>query len=159
MTAAIWVPAWFELDQSVVVNDRDIFFFEMSANPLRFSNFAGDVPIFEAEATVVGILHEVLGELRAILAENLDYELIKPDGSRIRIDAEQDPGRVYDTGETLEPLQFTIELSDVSPLPPGDKRALSGCSPEKLKRLHAQRKLRWAKLLDAPDLISPRERE
>ena len=149
MTAAIWVPAWFELDQSVVVNDRDVFFFEMTANPLRFSNFTGDVPIFEAEATVVEIRHEVFGELRAILAEGLDYELIKADGSRIRIDAEQDPGRVYETEEILAPLQFTIELADVSPLPPGDKRALSGCSPEKLKQLHAQRKLRWAKLLGA----------
>lgn len=149
MTTAIWIPAWYELDQSVVLNDRDIFFFEMSANPLRFSNFAGDQPVFEAEATVVGIRHEVFGELRAILAEGLDYALIRTDGTRIRVEAEETPGLVYETGETLEPAQFLIDLADVVPLPPGDKRALSGCSPEKLKRLQAERKLRWAKLLGA----------
>ena len=147
MTAAIWIPAWYELDQSIVVNDRDVFFFQMNCNPLRFSNFASDEPIFEAEATVVGIRHEMLGELRAILAEGLDYSLIRADGLRLHLDAEENPGHLQEMGGTLEPAQFLIELADVDPLAPADTRALSGLSPEKLRMLHEERQVRWAKLL------------
>ncbi|HKO02957.1 MAG TPA: hypothetical protein VJ032_14760, partial [Thermoanaerobaculia bacterium] len=150
MTDAIWVPAWYELDQSVVVNDRDVFFFQTLKDAdqrLVFSNFRGDQPFFEAEATIVRIRHQMLGEVQAILAEGLDYSILRADGSCARVEAEENPGYVYDTKEILNPSRFLIELADVQTLPGGDARALSGRSPEDLKRVHAERKLRWAKIL------------
>ncbi len=112
-----------------------------------FSNLPGPHPFFEAEATVVRIEHALFGELRAILAEGLDYSLINMDGSHIHVDAEENPGHVEETGQFLNPLQFSIDLADVDILQRDDRRRLSGRSNEDLARLHAERKLRWARIL------------
>jgi len=153
VTPAIWIPAWYELDQSIVLNDRDVFSFRMKRNqgdasePLLFANAFGDQLLFEAEATVRRIKHSLFGELRAILAEGLDYSLITSEGSCIRIEAEESPGYVYSRNETLKDTNFYIDLDDMVRLGPEDSRTLAGRSAVELKTLHAERKQRWSLLL------------
>ena len=153
MTPAIWIPAWYELDQSVVLGERDVFLFFAkrdsadTSETFFFWNALCDHSCFEAEATVSNIQHSVFGQLRAILAEGLDYSLITGAGTCIRVEAEESPGYVYDREETLRDREFLVELENVTLLSPDDPRALSGRSPLELKRLHAARKQRWAELL------------
>ena len=153
VTPAIWIPAWYELDQSIVLHDRDVFSFRVKRNqddasePLLLANCLDDQPLFEAAATVRRIEHSSFGELRAILAEGLDYSLITSDGTCIRIEAEESPGYVYSREETLKDTEFYVDLDNLVYLGPEDSRTLSGRSTLELKSLHAERKHRWSLLL------------
>ena len=135
-----WIPGWYELDQTVVVGQRDFFYFyHQDQIPVvggqRFFYFQKDgtrplategvVPQelvfangrydsdFEVRATITRIYNSVFGEIRGILADGLDYRVVTADGRAFKVEAEEDPGLVYALGRHLQDQHFIVHLADV----------------------------------------------
>lgn len=121
---ALWMPGWYELDQPIIVGETSRFWF--------FQNPPSDYPDVESfdfvffnqlssasncqvrEARIVGISHPQLGEIQRIDTDGLDYIFCKADGSELIVNAEEDPGTVYDVPVEVENWAINVCLTDVS---------------------------------------------
>ncbi|MDE5716288.1 MAG: hypothetical protein K2I53_01495 [Lachnospiraceae bacterium] len=87
-----WKPAWYELDQSIVVGDIDLFY--LSKDKRCFYNgFMGNDDC-EIKAEILGIRHTELGDVKGIIAIGLCYSIYLNDGNEIIVNAEEYPGYV-----------------------------------------------------------------
>lgn len=89
-----WEPYWYELDQSVVVGDIDLFY--LSKDGLSLMNGAVRKDDREVGARIERITHPELGEVRGIITIGLDYTIYLSDGTALLVDAEESPGKLYD---------------------------------------------------------------
>lgn len=87
-----WKPAWYELDQSVVIGDIDLFYLSKDKRYF-FNGFMGNNDC-EIKAEITGISHPELGAVKGIIAIGLCYSLYLSDGNEILVEAEEDPGRI-----------------------------------------------------------------
>jgi hypothetical protein len=130
---AEWRPGWYELDQSLELGATSKFAFFTPAPdaepdaPLLFFNTlwsARDAVV--AIGTVSRITHPTLGQIRKVDARGLDYTVVLIDGRELTVNAEEEPGRLYektDTGWSLASTQvdswvLSVELTDLSALHP-----------------------------------------
>lgn len=95
---ALWIPAWYELDPSIVVGVTDNFIFHKPVNneTLRFYSGARDTQAVRATGVISTIYHKVLGEIESIDTQGLDYTLVLKDGHRLLVNAEEAPGLIYE---------------------------------------------------------------
>lgn len=135
-TIALWRPAWHELDQTLILDLRQkYFFFTSSASdsekedtdqpataPLRFFN--GVDPGMDGEvrfAKVIKIEHAVIGELLRVDTFGLDYILYPVGSEEIVIDAEEEPGAIRSGASGIDDWTMQVTLSEISePLPQSD---------------------------------------
>jgi len=122
--AALWSPGWYMLDQPLTVGTRQRFWFFQSP-PCDFPNAeafdfiffnknCGSPNVQVREADVIRIQHEQLGELNSIDTGGLDYVFKKADGSAVIVNAEEDPGTVYDAPVIILDWSVQVELGNVS---------------------------------------------
>lgn len=130
---ALWKPAWHQLDQTLVVDLRQRYFFYPAESETPPSRFAVSADLFfyngvdvatESEirfAKILKIEHETIGEILRVDTFGLDYILFPTIGEEVVIDAEEDPGLVLSGGSSVEDWSLRVTLAEVSePIPMDD---------------------------------------
>lgn len=125
---ALWIPAWYELDPSLVVGVTEEFIFHKPATneALRFYSGAKGNPAVKATGTISAIHHNVLGDIESVDAQGLDYTLVLKDGRRLLVNAEEDPGLIYEwvyeswqpSDMVVDDWQLAVKLTSLSALTP-----------------------------------------
>ena len=121
---ALWVPGWYELDQSIAVGQRDRFWFFVEpplevqdASTVDFVFFNQLIAADNCQiriGTILQIEHPALGTLQRVLAEGLDYSFVRADGDEILVNAEEEPGACLDPRWSISDWSVRVNLSDVS---------------------------------------------
>lgn len=125
---ALWIPAWYELDPSIVVGVTEEFVFHKTAanEVLKFYSGAKENDAVKAIGTISAIKHNVLGDIESVDAQGLDYTLVLQDGRRLLVNAEENPGLVYEwVDDSWQPSDMvitdwtlTVQFASLSPLTP-----------------------------------------
>lgn len=125
---ALWIPAWYELDPSIVVGVTEEFVFHKTAanEALKFYSGAKENDAVKATGTISAIKHNVLGDIESVDAQGLDYTLVLQDGRRLLVNAEEKPGLVYEwVDDSWQPSDMvitdwtlTVLFASLSPLTP-----------------------------------------
>lgn len=91
-----WEPDWYELDQCIVVGDIDFFY--LRKDNLYFANGLNP-KLYECEvkAEILKITHPELGNIRGIITIGLDYSIYLGDGTVMIVNAEENPGKIYNS--------------------------------------------------------------
>ena len=121
---AIWIPAWHELDQSLMVGLRQKYFF-FDQLPADFATSNCDLIFFNGLspgsncdirfAKVTSIVHPALGEILRVDSMGLDYILYPADGEEVVLDAEENPGTVLSgLDDLIEDWTLQVLLEEVS---------------------------------------------
>ncbi len=124
---ALWVPGWYELDQALAVGEERRFWFYQqppsdlpkveSCDFVFFNQLNAAANCQVRTARVTGIRHPILGELERVDTDGLDYHFQPVGGEAIRVNAEEDPGSVFDApGDmpSIDDWSVAVELADVS---------------------------------------------
>jgi hypothetical protein len=140
MVRAAWVPGWYALDQPLAVGLRDEFAFwrivpedlRGGPEPLVFYNTLwGSEDALIGSGTIVAISNAELGEIRKVDTESepLDYLIHLADGTTLEVNAEEEPGRLFEGSEwssrIVNDWRLSVEfdsLSELRPLPARPKR-------------------------------------
>jgi hypothetical protein len=135
MTLATWIPSWYELDAPLRVGDEDDFYFWRNvpthlcgSEALVFYNSLWrPEDVLVAHGTVVAIVHPELGSIHEVDTRGLDYTITLADGVLLKVDAEENPGLVYEfvncvyvpSPRKVTAWRFAVNLQDLSdPAPP-----------------------------------------
>ena len=121
---ATWRPAWHELDQTLILDLRQRYFFFPSSMSSQQDDsepalvfFNGVDPAIEGEvrfAKVVKIEHKDLGELLRVDTFGLDYILYPCSGEEIVVDADEEPGIVRSGSGPVEDWSLRVTLTEIS---------------------------------------------
>ena len=119
---AVWEPGWHRLDQSIEVDQRDRFWFDAIQGSksmdqkLAFFNRASSVETISEVRTarIVTIVHSTFGPLKKIDTAGMDYVFTAADGRQFIVNAEEEPGMIYDEELHVDDWKFEVALSDVS---------------------------------------------
>lgn len=108
---ALWTPGWYELDQPLAVGQSDRFWFyrqapadlpDVESYELVFFNQLSAVANCQVRtAQVESIEHPDLGSLARIDTDGLDYVFITAGGDRIVVNAEENPGTIFENPLSL----------------------------------------------------------
>lgn len=123
--SALWSPAWYELDQTLVLGERQKYwFFEAVPAGLEGSQNEIDLVFFNQPdptencsvryAKIVEMSHPTLGQLLKIDADGLDYIFFPVDGEEIVVNAEEHPGVASDANLEIKTWSVRVQLEDVS---------------------------------------------
>ena len=107
-----WQPFWYGLDQSIEVGDTALFYLRSEGQ--TFANGPAKAEDREVMAQVVSIVHPVLGAIRSILADGLDYSFFLENGKVIRVNAEEEPGTADDDLCAVTDWSVDVELHRVN---------------------------------------------
>jgi hypothetical protein len=121
---ALWVPGWYELDQPLTTGESGRLWFYQNP-PLDVPNVESYDFVFFNQlsaaancqvrtATIVSIEHPVLGPVRQIETSGLDYVFHPVEGVPIVVNAEEDPGQIYELPLEIKDWSVTVVLTDVS---------------------------------------------
>ncbi len=106
MTLAVWVPGWYELDPSLEVGLADEFAFwrvvpDHLLGPVAlvlYNTLWNPEDAVVAHGTISAIRHPELGEIRKVDTRGLDYTITLTDGTEVLVNAEEEPGKLYERG-------------------------------------------------------------
>lgn len=106
-----WKPDWYELDQSIVVGDIDLFYLTKD-NPYFASGLlsSGNYDC-EIKAEILKITHPELGVIRGIITIGLDYSIYLSDGNIIIVNAEETPGEIYGSQYVVSGWSFDVQIN------------------------------------------------
>ncbi len=122
---ALWTPGWYELDQTLVLGERQKYWFfqeppaECLAKPaevdLVFFNQLDSAQNCNVRyAKIVEMTHPLLGSLLRVDTDGLDYIFYPADGEEIVVNAEEEPGVVYDGDLVVSDWAIIVTLDEVS---------------------------------------------
>jgi hypothetical protein len=132
LQTAIWTPGWYELDQSLALNQRQKYWFfqnppvastaeasvDESAGPIRdlvfYNQLDSSTNCCVRYARIVEMYHPQLGPLQRVDTDGLDYIFTPVDGEEIIVNAEEDPGATYDPELSISDWSVLVKLSEVS---------------------------------------------
>ena len=103
-----WKPAWYELDQSIVVGDIDLFY--LSGDYLYFWNDLIRDNDCEVKAEILSISHSELGDIKGIITIGLDYSIYLSNGSEIIVNAEESPGDIVNSECVVREWDFESQM-------------------------------------------------
>ena len=107
-----WTAAWYELDQTIIVGDKDWFYLPSNENNHSFFNELYQSNSFiRKKLEIIRISHPVLGDVRGIVAIGLDYTIYLTDGTVLEINAEEQPGQIYNSSLIIDDWTFDVEVS------------------------------------------------
>lgn len=138
MVRVAWVPGWYELDPHLEVGLEDEFAFwrvvpEHLRGPEEFVLYNDllrpEDGVF-ASGKIVSIRHPELGDIRKVDTCGLDYTITLADGTEILVNAEEDPGKMFEgkPGDWVESKRvvsqwrFTVEFESLSEFSPEHRR-------------------------------------
>jgi hypothetical protein len=122
---ALWTPGWYELDQTLALGDRRKYWF-FEDPPKECLSVAEDIDLVffnqldSAQncsvryAKIVDMMHPQLGKLLRVDTDGLDYIFFPVDGEEIVVNAEEEPGVVYDGKVSVDDWSIIVTLADVS---------------------------------------------
>ena len=122
---ALWKPAWHERDQSLVIGQQQRIWFcrtsvpstDVDGNSVSLTLYNQSVEPQTRElrfATIVHLKNDVLGELKRVDADGLDYTFETASGVEWIVNAEEEPGVIYDSDLRVADWSVWLTLSDVS---------------------------------------------
>ncbi len=121
---ALWTPGWYELDQSLIVGQRQRFWFfakppvddnQPVVDYVFFNQMAASANSQIRYAKVLDIEHPELGPLQRVDTEGLDYIFYPVDGTEFVVNAEENPGLIYGEEElVIDDWSVIVTLADVS---------------------------------------------
>jgi len=105
---AIWYPFWYECDQAIAVGQVAVFdFFKTPPDYVAHEgkrvfyhgSYGKDHQhLFEAiRLRILSVRHPQLGSIEAIDTKGLDYTFLMEDGRILEVNAEEEPGRVFES--------------------------------------------------------------
>ena len=122
---ALWTPGWYELDQTLVVGERQKYWF-FQTPPEDCSKLGEDVDLVfynQLDSTknctvrysrIVEMHHPQLGQLLRVDTDGLDYIFFTVEGEEIVVNAEEEPGSTCETDLEVEDWSVFVTLSEVS---------------------------------------------
>ena len=137
MEQAVWFPGWYGLDQPLAVGVTDEFaFWRNPPEDLRggaerlvfYNTLWGSEEALIGSGTVVAISNAELGEIREVdtRSEPLDYLIRLADGTTLDVNAEEEPGRLYEGTEwssrIVNDWRMSVEFDSLSELRPVPRR-------------------------------------
>ena len=130
-----WEPDWYELDQCIVVGDIDFFY--LRKDNRYFANGL-DPKLYECEvkAEILKITHPELGDIRGIITIGLDYSIYLSDGTVITVNAEENPGEIYDSHYVVSEWCFDVQIHII------EKTGLTAIERKRMYN-HNEQKKRW----------------
>ncbi len=124
---AIWTPGWYELDQTLVQGERRRYWYFAEAPNGIAESVDGEAIDFvffnqldSATNSVVrwsvisSMSHPQLGELTRIDTDGLDYIFVPKVGKEVVVNAEEEPGKIYDESIQISDWTVNVTLSEVS---------------------------------------------
>lgn len=141
-----WKPQWYELDQSIVVGDVDLFY--LSKNNLYFANGFAENNDCEVKAEILNINHLVLGNIKGIITIGLDYSIYLNDGNTIIVNAEESPGDIENSKYIVKEWDFDVEINIIEKTGLSSKERLKMLDSNEKKALRQERIKRYKALLD-----------
>jgi hypothetical protein len=135
MVRATWVPGWYGLDQPLAVGLTDEFaFWRILPEDLRgapeglvfYNTLWKPDDALMGNGTIMAISNPELGEIREVdTRPSLDYAIRLADGTTLQVDAEEEPGRLYEgstwSSRVVNDWGLAVEfdaLSELHPPPP-----------------------------------------
>lgn len=119
---AIWIPGWYELDQTLVLGQRQKFWFFDSV-PDSMASDAGLVFFNKTDvsencaarfARIDDIHHPQLGAILRVDTDGLDYIFFPVEGEEVIVNAEEEPGLAYEMEPPISDWSLRVTLSEVS---------------------------------------------
>jgi len=122
---ALWTPGWYELDQTLVLGERQKYCFFQSPPEeclaasrdiqLVFFNQLDSAQNCNVRyAKIVEMKHPQLGNLLRVDTDGLDYIFFPVNGEEIVVNAEEEPGVSYDGDVAVDDWSVIVTLEDVS---------------------------------------------
>ena len=121
---AIWKPSWYEMDQSLTVGVHQKFWFfqddpsqaELKADfdYVFYNQLDSDTNTQVRFAEIVEIHHSVLGPLSQVDTDGLDYIFVPMGAKEILVNAEEEPGKTYDSELEIADWTLHVTLQNVS---------------------------------------------
>lgn len=130
-----WEPDWYELDQCIVVGDVDLFY--LTKDNLYFENGLSSSGKYEYEvkAEILKITHPELGEIRGIITIGLDYSIYLSDGTVIIVNAEENPGEIFNSQYAVSGWSFEVQIHII------EKTGLTAIERKRMYNHNEQKKL------------------
>jgi hypothetical protein len=138
MEHAAWVPGWYGLDQPLAVGLTGEFTFwrdppeDPRGGPERlvfYNTLLGSGEALIGSGSVVAISHAELGEIREVdtWSEPFEYAFHLADGTTLEVNAEEEPGRLYEgtgwSSRIVKDWRLSVELDSLSELRPAPRRS------------------------------------
>lgn len=122
---AIWTPGWYELDQTLVLGERQKYWFFQDP-PEECRNRGSDLDLVfynQLDSTrncvvryakIMEMSHPQLGPLLRVDTDGLDYIFFPVDGEEVVVNAEEEPGVTYNGDQEIEDWSVFVTLAEVS---------------------------------------------
>ena len=125
LTTALWTPGWYELDQTLVLGERQKYWFyqsppasclESSPNVdlVFFNQLDSSQNCNVRYAKIVEMTHPQMGKLLKVDTDGLDYIFFPFDGEEVVVNAEEEPGVAYDRCVSDGDWSVIVTMTDVS---------------------------------------------
>jgi len=149
-----WNAAWYELDQSIVVGDIDLFY--LSKDKCYFCNgFRGNYDC-EIKAEILSIRHPELGDVKGIIAIGFCYSIYLNDGNEIIVEAEEYPGYIegckYPVKEVKE-WDFDVQIRIIEETGLTSAKRGQILTPDEAEMCRRERINRYKYLLDLTEAV------
>lgn len=102
-----WTPFWYELDETIIVGDVD-WFCITDKGTFKNGCYSANEVYPAAKMEIVRITHPVLGDIKGIVTIGLDYTIYLNSGETIIVNAEEEPGKIYDTDYLVNEWSFDV---------------------------------------------------
>ncbi len=110
-----WTAAWYELDQTIIVGDKNLFYLPSDENNHSFFNDLYQSNSFiRKELRIERITHPILGDVQGIVTIGLDYTVYLADGTVLEVNAEENPGQIYDSSIVIDNWTFDVEVTSIN---------------------------------------------
>lgn len=108
---------WYELDQSISIGQRDEFLFFKNSKTFKFFNGLYEQDkVVSVECIIKKIIHPEFGEVSEISTTGLDYSISLVDGTKFEVEAEENPGHVYNFPIKPKSWKFNVLIDIISPV-------------------------------------------
>jgi len=122
---ALWTPGWYELDQTLVLGERQKYWFFQTPPDECVSGAENLDLVFYNQldstqncsvryAKILEMHHPELGFLLRVDTDGLDYIFFPVEGEEIVVNAEEEPGATYDDKADISDWSVFVKLAEVS---------------------------------------------
>ncbi len=134
MERAVWIPGWYELDPHLEVglNSEFVFWrvvpdhFQCSEQLVLYNDLWRPEDGMFANGTIIAIRHPELGDILKVDTRGLDYTITLRDGTELVVNAEEDPGKIYEgkpgawveSQRVVSQWRFEVEFESLSEFSP-----------------------------------------
>lgn len=105
---AVWSPAFYGNDPSFAKGLRDVLFV-LPGDTQDFALSSSD-DATAVQAYIMAIDHSVYGSIDGVYNDGLDLQIFCSNGTKMTVNAEEDPGLLDRSGNRLSEIPFVLKL-------------------------------------------------